>query len=169
MQSPTSLRGIMPSVSRLLLVASLAGLAAFGAACGDDDSGPSTPTFPNVAGVYQISGTFDEATSEEASFTGTVEVTQATLESGVLGGNLEATLNILGEETPISGALTSASVTESGAIAWTVTDEGITWRFNGNMSGTGMSGRHLVNDSVEGDWSATNAATIRLASAIPSR
>lgn len=130
---------------------------------GEDDSGPSAPQFPNVAGFYNLSGTLDGFTPQEASIAGTVQLTQATLESGTLGGNFQVSATIGGEVVPITSAITSASVTQGGAVTWTIANNGISWQFSGNVSGTAMSGRHTLSDGAEsfsGDWSAVRTSSV---------
>jgi hypothetical protein len=147
-------------------------VAALSACGGDDDSGPSAPQYPSVAGFYNLSGTLDGLTPQQASIAGTVQLTQATLESGVLGGNFQVTATIGGEVFPITSAITSASVTEGGAVTWTVSADGIAWQFSGNVSGSAMSGRHTLSDGVDsfsGDWNATRTGSLALVSLAPVR
>ena len=59
---------------RAYLATATLALAALG--CGGDSNDPS-PTFPDAAGVYNVSGTFDEFLSTDAHFEGTLTLTQA--------------------------------------------------------------------------------------------
>jgi hypothetical protein len=125
---------------------------------GGDDSGPSDPQFPNVAGFYNLTGTFDGLTPQEASVAGTVQLTQATRESGTLGGNFQVTATIGADVFPITSAITSASVTQGGAVTWTIASNGVAWQFSGNLSGSSMSGRHTLSNGAQsssGNWSAS--------------
>jgi hypothetical protein len=147
-------------------------VAALSACGGDEDSGPSAPQYPSVAGFYNLSGTLDGLTPQQASIAGTVQLTQATLESGVLGGNFQVTATIGGEVFPITSAITSASVTEGGAVTWTISADGIAWQFSGNVSGTAMSGRHTLSDGVDsfsGDWNAIRTGSLALVTLAPVR
>jgi hypothetical protein len=143
-------------------------VAMLSACGGGDDSGPSTPQYPNVAGFYNLSGTIDGLTPQEASIAGTVQLTQATLESGVLGGNFQVTATIDGSVVPITSAFASASVTQGGAVTWTISNNGISWQFSGNSSGATMSGRHTLSDGAQsfaGDWNANRTSSIARMSA----
>jgi hypothetical protein len=140
-------------------------VAALSACGGGDDAGPSAPQFPSVAGFYNLSGTFDGFTPQEASIAGTVQLTQATLESGVLGGNFQVTATIGGDVVPITSAITSASVTQNGAVTWTIASNGVAWQFSGNVAGTAMSGRHTLSDGaqpVSGNWNASRSSLTAL-------
>ena len=150
---------------RMSVLVGLAVIAVTSACGGGDDSGPSTPQYPSAAGFYSLSGTMDGLTPQQASIAGTVQLTQSTLESGVLGGNFQVTATIGGDVFPITSAITSASVTEGGAVTWTISANGISWQFSGNLSGAAMSGRHTLSDGAEsfsGNWNATRTSNLAL-------
>ena len=111
----------------------------------------------NCAGVYEIEGTFDDLPAIEASFEGTLELTQASQESGTLEGSI-AILATLGDEifNVSDDALASARVSPSGVISFTAGNGLATWTFTGTASGTSIiDGRHTLSDgdeSVSGPW-----------------
>jgi len=139
-------------------------LAAFGAAavmaCGDDSSGGGpTDFFPDVAGVYTIQGGFDDVAPEDASFTGTVTIEQASLESSLLTGTADITLTADAGNLVINDAeLQDATVTLSGVVDFRVESQAnnVTWTFSGERAGDVLEGRHTLmqgSTSQMGDWS----------------
>ena len=134
--------------------------------CGGGDSNDPGDPFPDVAGVYEIDGTFDDLPANDAHFEGTLELTQASQESGALGGSI-AVLATLGEDifNVSDDALSSASVSPSGVISFTAGDGSATWTFSGTASGNAInSGRHTLSSSsgnASGPWQANVAATVR--------
>jgi hypothetical protein len=138
--------------------------------CGGD-SGPDEP-FPDVAGVYEIQGTFDDLPANEASFEGTLELTQASQETGTIGGSL-AVLATLGEDivNVTDDALASASVSPSGVIAFSAGQGSATWTFSGTASENSIiNGRHTLSagsDNFSGPWRADIAGSVRAAQIAP--
>jgi hypothetical protein len=140
-------------------------LTLFLSACGGDSNDPGEP-FPDVEGVYALEGTFDDLSPSEGSFEGTLELTQASQESGALGGSMTilATLgddifNVAYEE------LSDASISPSGTISFTADDGIATWTFSGTASGSSIiNGRHTLSDgsqSMSGAWHGDAARPIR--------
>jgi hypothetical protein len=139
-------------------------LAVVALGCGGDSGGPST-TFPNAAGNYNITGGFDGFTASQASFTGTVTLTQASREQGTLGGSMSVTAT-LGTDvlTGSDDALDQASVATNGAVTFTMTDPSGTWTFDGTLSGNSINqGRHTLNapgtGSISGSWTGTRTSS----------
>jgi hypothetical protein len=135
--------------------------------CGGDSNEPEDP-FPDAAGVYEISGGFDGIPSSDASFTGTLELTQASRASGALGGSAAILAEISGEVSNITDdALSSANVSPSGVITFTATDPSGTWTFTGTLSGNTISqGRHTISSgdvSISGSWQGTRTAGAAIA------
>ena len=139
-------------------------LAAFGAlaviGCGDDTSGGGpNDTFPDVAGVYAVEGTFDDFTPEEASFTGSVTIDQETLESSILSGTADLLLTAEAGNLVLNDVeLQDASVTLSGVVAFTVasTPDNLSWSFSGERAGDVLEGSHTLTQgstSQSGEWS----------------
>lgn len=145
---------------RPILVVLLA--VAFAGACGGDSSGPNDP-FPNVAGVYNVSGSFDGLSSSIAHFEGTLTITQASRASGALGGSAAILATINGDVFNVSdNAIDAATVSPSGVIAYTLVDPSGSWTFSGSLSGTAIvNGRHTItsgSSSFSGPWNATRTA-----------
>jgi hypothetical protein len=141
----------------------LVAIIAFG--CGGDDSNAPNPAFPDAAGVYNITGNFDGYPESQASFTGTVTLTQATRTQGTLGGSASITAT-LGSDvlTGTDDALSQASVASNGAITFTMVDPSGTWTFNGTLSGNSINqGRHTLNapgtGSISGSWTGTRTTS----------
>lgn len=139
-------------------------LAALGAAaviaCGDDTSGGGpNDLFPDVAGVYPIQGEFDAVLPEDASFTGTVTIEQASLESSLLTGTADIILTADAGNLVINDAeLLDASVTLAGEVEFTVESQAdnVSWTFSGERAGDLLEGRHTLtqgSESQSGDWS----------------
>jgi hypothetical protein len=139
-------------------------LAVVALGCGGDSGGPST-TFPNAAGNYNITGGFDGFTASQASFTGTVTLTQASQTQGTLGGSMTVTATFGGDDlTGSDGSLEQASVATNGAITFTMTDPNGTWTFDGTLSGSSITqGRHSLNapgtGTISGSWSGTRTSS----------
>ena len=133
-------------VSSLLIVAACGG--------GGDATAPD-PTFPDVSGVYNVTGGFDGAPASQASLSGTLTLTQASRESGTLGGTFAVTALINGQAFVGVVPLTEASVTEAGALTFTLGDGDTTWTFTGTRAGSIISGRHTLTDgstTITGSW-----------------
>jgi hypothetical protein len=128
---------------------------------GGEDANAPEPAFPDVAGVYNITGTFDGLPSSQAFFNGTLTLTQSSRQSGTLGGTLTVTATLLGEVVGGTRPLQEATVTPSGAVTFRlIGDGGESWIFTGNHSGNSMSGRHTLSDgatSYSGDWTTASA------------
>lgn len=134
--------------------------------CGDDDSNEPEDPFPNVAGIYAVEGTFDATLGD---FEGTLELTQASQESGDLEGSLSVVVTLGDFDFNVDDdALSSASVSPTGAIAFTAEDEGVIWTFTGTASGSSInSGRHTVSDgeqSFSGPWEGERTESVRVPS-----
>jgi hypothetical protein len=132
-------------------------------ACGGDSSGPND-VFPDAAGVYNASGTFDGISSSDANFSGTLTLTQASRASGTLGGSAAYLARVSGNVFNITDdQLDGASVSPSGVITYTIVEGSSTWTFTGTLSGTSIvNGRHTLSTSSgssSGAWSATRAGS----------
>jgi hypothetical protein len=132
-------------------------------ACGGGDSNEPEDPFPDAAGVYQVSGGFDGLPSNVGSFTGTLEITQATRSSGTLQASAAILATIDGDVFNISDpALANANVSPSGVLSFTIVGAGATWTFSGTLSGSTISGgRHTLSDGVQslsGNWQGNRAA-----------
>jgi hypothetical protein len=114
-------------------------------ACGGDSNEPEDP-FPDAAGVYQVSGGFDDIPSNVGSFQGTLELTQASRSSGTLQGSAAILATLEGDVFNLSDpALANANVSPSGVLSFTMAGAGATWTFSGTLSGTTITtGRPLV-------------------------
>ena len=62
-------------------------------ACGGGDSLESEP-FPAAAGVYNVTGRFDDLPSATSYFTGTLTLTQVSRQSGDLAGSISLVLRV---------------------------------------------------------------------------
>lgn len=145
-------------------------LVLFVSGCGGDDGNEPEDPFPDVEGVYEVEGTFDDLPSSEASFEGTLELTQASRESGDLEGSISVLATIGDEIFNVSDEeLSAATVSPSGVIAFTAGAAAATWTFSGTVSGNSIAnGRHTLSDgeqSISGPWSgdvAGSSAEIRM-------
>jgi hypothetical protein len=136
-------------------------------ACGGGDSNDPGDPFPGAAGTYAMTGGFDDVPSTVASFTGTLTLTQATQESGELGGSAQIVAQINGETFNVADpVLGAASVSATGTVAFTMADPSGSWTFTGELSGTNIArGRHTLNGGTSGtfsgDWSANRQSSVR--------
>jgi hypothetical protein len=149
---------------RLALGGVLLTTALFG--CGGGDSNEPEDPFPDVAGLYEVSGTFDDLPANVAFFDGTLTLTQASQATGDLQGTLSVLVTIDDEIFNIvDNALTPASVSPSGVIAFTAADASGTWTFSGTASGSSITdGRHTLtagSNSFSGAWQADVTSTIQ--------
>jgi hypothetical protein len=124
------------------------------AGCGGDSNEPNEP-FPDASGVYSINGGFDDI---ELSFTGTLEVSQSSRQSGALTGTLVV---VDPDGNTLNGTLDNASVSTVGVLGFTIADPDGTWTFTGRLSGDSIThGRHTISDgsqSFSGTWQGTIA------------
>jgi len=148
----------------------LAALVVLAGCGGDSSSGPDEPTYPAAAGTYAISGSFDGLTPQQANFSGTLTVAQASREAPALTGNFNVTATIGGDVFVLAGTLQSATITTAGVISFATGDAGAAWSFSGTMSGTSVSGRHTLTDGTDafsGNWSAQRTGNLVAALALP--
>jgi hypothetical protein len=144
---------------RALMCATLLSVGLLG--CGGDSSGPDE-VFPDAAGVYNVTGSFDDLPSSVAHFEGTLTLTQASRESGTLGGSA-AYLATIGDDVfnLTDDAINGAAISPTGVISYSLVDPSGTWTFTGTLSGTTIiNGRHTISggsSSYSGGWSATTA------------
>jgi hypothetical protein len=146
---------------RALVCATLLSVSLLG--CGGDSNGPDG-AFPDAAGVYNASGSFDDLLPSVAHFEGTLTITQASRETGTLGGSAAYLATIGGDAFNVTDdAIDGAAVSPTGAISFTLVDPGGSWTFTGTLSGsTIIDGRHTISDgssSYSGAWSATTASS----------
>lgn len=145
----------------LLVLAMLTG-------CGSDSNEPEDP-FPDASAVYEVTGGFDDFSSSQASFTGTLELTQASRESGALEGTAALLADLDGDIFSLTDDdLASATVSPSGVVTFTMAGGSTTWTFSGTLSGNNISqGRHTLSgggsDNFSGTWQATRGASSRVA------
>ena len=141
---------VPPAVIVLVLT-----VAAAGCKADDPAAPPAPPPFPDVAGTYTMTGSFERLAN--SGITGTLTLVQASRASEDLAGTVVLSVPAISAE-PITG-LTSASVTEAGAISFRVgtTASGTSWTFTGTAAGKAMVGQHVLigtSGSVSGAWSA---------------
>lgn len=127
--------------------------------CGGDSNEPEDP-FPDAAGIYEVGGGFDDLPSSQASFEGTLELTQASRESGTLQGSASLLVELAGDVFNITDdVLSGATVSPGGVISFTMAGGSSTWTFTGTLSGNNITqGRHTLaggEDNFSGDWFAT--------------
>ncbi|HUF36198.1 MAG TPA: hypothetical protein VMN37_09620 [Gemmatimonadales bacterium] len=132
-------------------------------ACGGSDANEPEPPFPDVAGVYDVSGGFDGIPTSVGSFAGTLELTQASRSSGTLQGSAAILATIDGSVFNVGDAsLANANVSPAGVLSFTMADNSGTWTFSGTYSsGTIGQGRHTLSsggESLSGNWQGTRAA-----------
>lgn len=113
----------------LLVLAMLTG-------CGSDSNEPEDP-FPDASAVYEVTGGFDDFSSSQASFTGTLELTQASRESGALEGTAALLADLDGDIFSLTDDdLASATVSPSGVVTFTMAGGSTTWTFSGRFLAT---------------------------------
>jgi hypothetical protein len=144
---------------RALVCATLLSVSLLG--CGGDSNGPDE-AFPDAAGVYNVTGSFDDLPSSVAHFEGTLTITQASRETGTLGGSAAYLATIGGDVFNLADdAINGAAISPTGVISFTLVDPSGSWTFTGTLSGTTIiDGRHTISDgssSYSGAWSATTA------------
>jgi hypothetical protein len=147
--------------TRLFIASVLVSFSLGGCGGGSGDTSAPEEPFPDVAGVYNVQGGFDDLTADEASFVGSLVLNQASRQSGELTGTMSVTATINGEVTTAGNvAIQSASVSPSGTVSFELGSigNGGRWTFSGTASGETISGRHTLTDgslSFSGDWTAT--------------
>jgi hypothetical protein len=156
------LKSVVPvwlSMASILLGLSLAGCGGDGGA----NTGPDDP-FPDVAGVYNVHGGFDGLTNDEATFVGSLVLTQASRQTGELTGTMSVTATINGQVITAGNVqILSASVSPSGTVSFQLgrLSTGGSWTFSGTSAGETITGRHTLTDgssSFSGDWTATTGS-----------
>ena len=135
-------------------------------ACGGGDSNAPEDPFPDAAGVYQVSGGFDGIPSSIGSFSGTLEITQASRSSGTLQGSAAILATIDGNVININDpVLDGANVSPAGVLSFTLADNSGTWTFTGILSGNAVTGgRHTISaggESLSGNWQGARTAAAR--------
>ena len=127
--------------------------------CAGDSTAP--PPFPSVAGTYRIDIAFSGLPSSVANGSGTISIVQASRNAPDLAGSANVTV-LIGGQSVVLTRLTSASVTEGGAIRFQLPPLNTTsvWGFDGTVTAGGaqMSGTHLLlatSSSSSGTWTAT--------------
>jgi hypothetical protein len=151
----------MPEASMRLPLSGVLLLALL-TACGGDSNEPEDP-FPDAAGVYQVSGGFDDIPSNVGSFQGTLELTQASRSSGTLQGSAAILATLEGDVFNLSDpGLANANVSPPGVLSFTMVEAGATWTFSGTLSGTTITtGRHTLSDGVQsfsGNWQGNRSS-----------
>jgi hypothetical protein len=134
-------------------------------ACGGDSNDPDDP-FPDASGEYQMTGGFDGIPTSVASFEGTLDLSQASQQSGDLEGAASITAVVQGDVfAGTDEDVSPASVSANGEIAFTMVDAELSWAFTGTLSGSNITnGRHTLTDgssSISGGWSASRVSGIR--------
>ena len=119
--------------------------------------------YPNVAGTWNITGTFDELPT--ASITGTFALTQQSRFSGSITGVANLITVMGGQVFPVPNYPIAATVTSTGVLSFTLTEAtAATWSFVGTIAGNTVSdGRHTLSDGItphSGSWRATRAGTV---------
>jgi hypothetical protein len=134
-------------------------MAAVLLACGGDSTAP--PPFPSVAGTYRIDITFSGFPSSVANGSGTISIVQASRNAPDLAGSANVTV-LIGGQSLVLTRLTSASVTEGGAIRFQLPplNTSSVWGFDGTVTAGGaqMTGTHLLvgtSSSSGGTWTAS--------------
>lgn len=130
-------------------------------ACGGGDSNEPDDPFPDASGVFEIEGTFDDLPASSISFTGTLELTQASQQSGALQGSIAILADLSGDVFNVNDeSLSGASVSPSGVITFSATGGTSSWTFTGTLSGDRINGgRHTLSgdENFSGPWSGQKA------------
>ncbi len=136
-------------------------LAALTLACGGDSTEPEPP-FPAVAGVYNVTGRFNNLPGN--TFSGTLSLTQASRDAGSLTGSIALVLHSQEGVFAISSeTLSAASVSTTGVLWFAIPGAIANWTFTGTKGPTGISsGQHILSDGtnhLSGTWEATEASS----------
>ena len=136
-------------MSRRRFLAAVVALTLTACGGGGDAVAPA-PKYPDLAGTYKISGTFDTYTAAEAGLSGTIVITQADRNAPGLAGSANVTVTI-GTGAVTLTQLKNATANAAGAITFELPPPGSasTWTFTGSMSGTAITGTHALR-SVDG-------------------
>jgi hypothetical protein len=139
-------------------------------ACGGgDSSGPSHP-FPDVAGTYNMQGSFNGIPANVAFFNGTLTITQASLDAAALGGNSNITANLNGDIFNFANSLVNANVSTTGVVTFTIADASGQWNFTGTVANGAITGQHSLTDgtrTLSGTWNASKVSGTVRARAVP--
>lgn len=144
-----------------VLMATVLGLVLL-PACGDSTRPEALPApIPSVAGTYALSGTFDD--SPGLSFAGPITITQAATQAsrdtGALGGTATVTLSGSGENAVLDAVVTDATITRVGEVTFSLSTQlTASWRFTGTLAQGSITGRQTVNSAngtSTGPWRAT--------------
>jgi len=151
-------KGIAPSVGRP---------EGFMSSLWTDDAASAVFAALNVpAGVYNVTGSFDDLPSATSHFTGRLTLTQVSLQSGDLAGLMSLVLRVEDEIINLSGAVSSATVAQDGALAFELREGTHSWTFTGTKISSGIgSGRHTLSDesnNLSGGWEATQVTAAAL-------
>ena len=143
-----------------LLVRALVPAIAVLLGCGSGDDDPAAPQFPNVAGAYAITGTFDDLPG--ATVSGPLTLVQADRSSGALSGTVTLTLRTSSGATSTASGLFDATVTTTGNVSFSVgapSGGSASWTFTGPVTTSGVvGGRHTLRGvcgTCPGPWTAT--------------
>ena len=127
------------------------------AACSDDNGNDPNELFPDVAGVYTVTGQFDGIDPADRSFNGTVTIEQESLESSLLTGTANLTIVSTSGTTTVNGAeLLNAGVDLGGNVAFDLEQGAIAWEFTGEKAGDILAGTHVLiqgGETLNGTWS----------------
>ena len=148
------MRTVRRAASRLLVLSVLG--------CGNGDSNDPGEPFPDAGGVYEMAGGFDDIGSEDGSFSGTLELNQASQESCALTGTIAILVDLAGDVFNITDNLGGATVSPDGVVTFTIGDAGASWTFTGTFTGLDIEqGRHTLTASegtLSGSWQAGRTA-----------
>lgn len=125
-------------------------------ACGGDAS-TAGYRYPDVAGTYQLAGTFDGFPTS-GPMSGTVTLTQPSRNDTALGGNASIFVDFGAYPTTTTG-IYAASIGDGGVVTFYVGSPGAaTWKFTGTANGSTITGTHQLidaNRSFSGPFTAT--------------
>lgn len=161
----TSSSNAIAAVSQLGVVSGVGEGAASITATVDGVSGSAAVTvrfpFPNAAGTYAVSGSFD---NNPTTFSGTVTIVQNSRLAGALTGNASVTLASATGPLALNGAFT-ALMDADGKVAFTVdfVNSSATWAFDGQLAGNSITGSHTLRvgtSAFPGSWQAVRAGPL---------
>ena len=155
--APARGRPSLPPLVRLAPHLLLALLASLAAAC--QGGTEASETRPEVAGVYDVVGSFDTL---PMTIGGPMTIEQPSTSSGLRAGSIAMTTALRGTVgTPTTYPLVRPSLTTRGEITFWLGETFQTpaaWKFTGRLSGGTGSGtflRLLEADTLYGSWTAT--------------
>jgi len=117
--------------------------------CGGDST-TAPPRYPELSGTFQVTASFTNIPSSQASTTGTITFQQPSRNDSTLIGSSGLVVTLLGTGAPLTH-ITNARVSSTGVVTFLVPTNNATatWQWVGQLSGTAITGQNTL--STPGD------------------